>query len=88
MPRYLALAFAIALAPSMTLHAQSGDTPQDARGFSGQVLGTVGATSLDIPAVNRLAPALAEASPAIVTTVCLLLLVGATGKMNCRPGNR
>ena len=43
-------------------------------------LAGVGTPSLAIGEVNRLAPALAASSPAIVTAVCLLLLVGATGK--------
>jgi NADH-quinone oxidoreductase subunit L len=43
-------------------------------------LSGVGTPSLAFGEVNRLAPALAESSPAVVTAICLLLLVGATGK--------
>ncbi len=39
-----------------------------------------GAPSLEFGEVSRLAPAIAERSPLIVTTICLLLFIGATGK--------
>jgi NADH-quinone oxidoreductase subunit L len=39
-----------------------------------------GGGSLAFPDINRLAPSLAETSPHVVTAICLLLLVGATGK--------
>jgi NADH-quinone oxidoreductase subunit L len=41
---------------------------------------SLGAPSLDFTQVNHLAPKLAERSPAVVTAICLLLFVGATGK--------
>jgi NADH-quinone oxidoreductase subunit L len=40
----------------------------------------LGTPSLSFGDVNRLAPKLAQASPTVVTAVCLLLFVGATGK--------
>jgi len=43
-------------------------------------LGDVGGATLRFSEVNRLAPALAQAAPGVVTAVCLLLLAGATGK--------
>jgi NADH-quinone oxidoreductase subunit L len=43
-------------------------------------LGHVDAPSLSFTDINRLAPQLAEWSPAVVTAVCLLLFIGATGK--------
>jgi NADH-quinone oxidoreductase subunit L len=43
-------------------------------------LGDVGGATLRFADVNRLAPALADAAPGVVTAVCLLLLLGATGK--------
>jgi NADH-quinone oxidoreductase subunit L len=43
-------------------------------------MAAAGAPSLRFADVNRLAPALAQASPATVTAICLFLFVGATGK--------
>jgi NADH-quinone oxidoreductase subunit L len=43
-------------------------------------LAHLGTPSLAFPDINHLAPKLAETQPAIVTLICLLLLVGATGK--------
>ncbi len=43
-------------------------------------LAKLGAPTLDFPEIARLAPQLGEAAPGVVTAVCLLLLVGATGK--------
>ncbi|MFN8641257.1 MAG: NADH-quinone oxidoreductase subunit L [Candidatus Binatia bacterium] len=43
-------------------------------------LGQVDAPSLAFADVNRLAPKLAEWSPGIVTAICLLFFIGATGK--------
>jgi NADH-quinone oxidoreductase subunit L len=40
----------------------------------------LGTPTLNLADVNRLAPALAQATPTVVTAVCLLLFVGATGK--------
>src|SRR5262249_29605204 len=40
----------------------------------------MGAASLRIVDINRLAPQLARTDPLVVTAVCLLLFVGATGK--------
>jgi NADH-quinone oxidoreductase subunit L len=43
-------------------------------------LGKIGTPSLVFTDVNRLAAQLAEFSPGVVTAVCLLFLIGATGK--------
>ena len=43
-------------------------------------LGQIGTPSLVFADVNRLAPMLAEWSPTVVTAVCVLLFIGATGK--------
>ncbi len=43
-------------------------------------LAQVGTPSLSIADVNRMAPQLAEFSPTVVTAICLLFFVGATGK--------
>jgi NADH-quinone oxidoreductase subunit L len=43
-------------------------------------LNSLGSPSLNFADINRLAPELAEKAPAAVTGVCLLLLIGATGK--------
>jgi NADH-quinone oxidoreductase subunit L len=43
-------------------------------------LGQVGSPTLVFADINRLAPKLAEWSPAVVTAVCVLLFIGATGK--------
>jgi NADH-quinone oxidoreductase subunit L len=43
-------------------------------------LAAIGTPSLTFIDVNRLAPQLAEHSPAVVTAICLLFFVGATGK--------
>ncbi len=43
-------------------------------------LGQLGEPSLAFADINRLAPKLAEWSPAVVTAICLLLFIGATGK--------
>jgi len=41
---------------------------------------SMGSPSLSFADVNRMAPQMGEAAPAVVTAVCLLLFVGATGK--------
>jgi NADH-quinone oxidoreductase subunit L len=43
-------------------------------------LQSLGSPTLNFPEVNRLAPKIAEWSPAVVSAVCLLLFIGATGK--------
>jgi NADH-quinone oxidoreductase subunit L len=43
-------------------------------------LQSLGTPSLSFPDINRLATQLAASSPTVVTAVCLLLFVGATGK--------
>ncbi len=43
-------------------------------------LAKAGSASLSIADVNRLAPTLAQTSPAVVTAICLLFFAGATGK--------
>ncbi|HSQ00952.1 MAG TPA: NADH-quinone oxidoreductase subunit L [Candidatus Dormibacteraeota bacterium] len=43
-------------------------------------LGQVDTPSLSFADINRLAPKLAEWSPSVVTAICLLLFIGATGK--------
>ncbi|MGD9764708.1 MAG: NADH-quinone oxidoreductase subunit L [Candidatus Binatia bacterium] len=43
-------------------------------------LGQVGAPSLAFADINALAPKLAEWSPLVVTAICVLLFIGATGK--------
>ncbi len=43
-------------------------------------LGDIAAPTLSFPDITRLAPQLAEHSPTVVTIVCLLFLIGATGK--------
>ncbi len=43
-------------------------------------MGQLGSPSLSFTEINRLAPQLADWSPAVVTAACLLLFIGATGK--------